>query len=75
MRGPVAYVDRGAPSPRICDIAAAAGAFFLVHPANVEAVAMVFQVKTTLATALSFGALLLLWRYPFPAGWLLGRPC
>ncbi len=45
-------------------IAASAGAFFLVHPANVEAVAMVFQLKTTLATALSFGALLLFWRHP-----------
>ncbi len=53
-------------------IAAAAGAFFLVHPANVEAVAMIFQLKTTLATALSFAALLLFWRHPFVSTLLFG---
>ncbi len=53
-------------------IAAAAGAFFLVHPANVEAVAMVFQLKTTLATALSFGAFLLFLRHPLMSTLLFG---
>lgn len=40
------------------------GAFFLVHPANVEAAAWIFQVKTTGATALALGALLLHPRRP-----------
>jgi len=48
-------------------IAAAAGALFLVHPANVEAVAMVFEAKTVLSTALAFGALLAFWRHPLLA--------
>jgi hypothetical protein len=39
---------------------AGAGAFFLLHPANVEASAWIFQIKTTLALALALGALLLL---------------
>ena len=38
--------------------AAVAGAVFLLHPANVEAVAMVFQLKTGLSTALALAALL-----------------
>ena len=36
------------------------GALFLLHPANVEAVAWIFQLKTSLALALSLGALLVL---------------
>ena len=40
------------------------GALFLLHPANVEAVAWIFQLKTSLALALSLGALLLLRRRP-----------
>jgi len=39
---------------------AVGGAFFLLHPANVEASAWIFQIKTTLALALALGALLLL---------------
>lgn len=35
-----------------------AGLVFLVHPANVEAVAWIFQLKTVLALALATGALL-----------------
>ncbi|MCG8589379.1 MAG: hypothetical protein MJE66_08805 [Proteobacteria bacterium] len=38
--------------------AAAAGALFLVHPANVEAVAWISQLKTTASMALGLGALL-----------------
>ena len=37
-----------------------AGVFFLVHPANVEAVAWISQLKTTASVALALGALLLL---------------
>jgi hypothetical protein len=44
--------------------AALAGVFFLVHPANVEAVAWISQLKTLLAMALMLGALLLLERRP-----------
>jgi hypothetical protein len=44
--------------------AALAGALFLVHPANVEASAWIFQIKTTGALALSLGALLLHPRRP-----------
>ena len=45
--------------------AAAAGALlFLVHPANVESVAWIFQLKTLLAFAFGFGALLCLVRRP-----------
>jgi len=39
-------------------------AIFLVHPANVEAVAWIFQLKTICALALSLGALLLMKRHP-----------
>ena len=38
--------------------AALGGAFFLLHPANVEAVAWITQLKTTSAMALALGALL-----------------
>jgi hypothetical protein len=38
--------------------AALGGAFFLLHPANVEAVAWITQLKTTAALALALGALL-----------------
>ncbi len=44
--------------------AALAGAFFLVHPANVEAVAWISQLKTILAMAFMLGALLLRERRP-----------
>jgi hypothetical protein len=40
------------------------GLLFAVHPANVEAVAWIFQLKTNVALALSLGALLLLPRRP-----------
>ena len=39
-------------------VCALGGAFFLVHPANVEAVAWIFQLKTILALGLSLAALL-----------------
>ncbi len=39
-------------------LAVALGAVFLLHPANVEAVAWIFQLKTILALGLSVGALL-----------------
>jgi hypothetical protein len=42
-----------------------AGLVFLVHPANVEAVAWIFQLKTTLALALATGALLAHPRHPW----------
>jgi hypothetical protein len=48
------------------------GAFFLVHPANVEAAAWIFQIKTTGATALALGALLLHPRRPALALVLFG---
>lgn len=48
-------------------LAVAAGTLFLAHPANVEAVAMIFQAKTTLSTAFALGALLLFWRHPLAA--------
>jgi len=41
------------------------GALFLVHPANVEAVAWIFQVKSLAALGLSLGAILLFPRRPF----------
>ena len=47
--------------------AALGGAFFLLHPANVEAVAWVFQLKTIVALALASGALLLEPRRPLAA--------
>jgi len=40
------------------------GAVFLLHPANVEAVAWVFQLKTLLSFSFGFGALLCLVRRP-----------
>jgi hypothetical protein len=44
--------------------AALGGAFFLLHPANVEAVAWISQLKTTSAMALAIGALLAHTRRP-----------
>lgn len=44
--------------------AVVAGAVFLVHPANVEAVAWVSQLKSTLSLPLAFGALLAYRRRP-----------
>lgn len=49
--------------------AALAGAFFLVHPANVEPSAWISQTKTTGALALALGALLL---HPARPAWALG---
>ena len=46
-----------------------AGAFFLVHPANVEPSAWISQTKTTGALALALGALLL---HPKRPAWALG---
>jgi hypothetical protein len=43
------------------------GAVFLVHPANVEAVAWIFQLKTILALGFAVGALLLFRRHPLLA--------
>jgi hypothetical protein len=40
------------------------GAFFLLHPANVEAVAWISQVKTTSSMVLGLGAILVFWRRP-----------
>lgn len=40
------------------------GAFFLLHPANVEAVAWISEIKTLAAMALALGALLLQQRRP-----------
>ena len=50
------------------------GAVFLLHPANVEAVAWIYQLKTTLALTLALTALLLRDRAPFGAfaAFLLG---
>lgn len=47
--------------------AALGGALFLLHPANVEAVAWIFQLKTIVALALASAALLLEARRPFAA--------
>ncbi|MBW2267721.1 MAG: hypothetical protein JRH16_04015 [Deltaproteobacteria bacterium] len=47
-----------------------AGAIFLVHPANVEAVAWVSQLKSALALPLAIGALLALPRRAWLATWL-----
>ena len=41
-----------------------AGLLFLVHPANVETVAWIFQLKTLLAASFGFGALLALRKRP-----------
>lgn len=43
------------------------GAIFLLHPANVEAVAWIFQLKSIVALALATGALLLEPRRPYAA--------
>jgi len=43
------------------------GFVFLVHPANVEAVAILFQLKTILSTGLVMAVLLLHRRHPLPA--------
>jgi hypothetical protein len=48
------------------------GAVFLLHPANVEAVAWINQLKTTAALALALGALLAHRRHPGPATLLFG---
>ena len=48
------------------------GAFFLLHPANVEAVAWISEVKTLAAMALALGALLLQERRPALAALLFG---
>ncbi len=48
------------------------GAVFLLHPANVEAVAWINQLKTTTALALALGALLAYRRRPGPATVLFG---
>jgi hypothetical protein len=45
-------------------VAGAAGLVFLLHPAHVETVGMVFQVKTLLSTALALASILLLARHP-----------
>ncbi|RIL02585.1 MAG: hypothetical protein DCC71_16185, partial [Proteobacteria bacterium] len=47
--------------------AALAGAVFLLHPANVEAVAWIFQLKSIVALALATGALLAEPRRPIAA--------
>ncbi len=52
--------------------AALAAGLFLVHPANLETVAWIFQLKTILAVALSIGALLLHERRPAIAALLFG---
>jgi hypothetical protein len=48
-------------------VALFAAAFFLLHPANVEAVAWISQLKSVLALALALGALLALERHPLGA--------
>lgn len=48
-------------------VASIAGLLFLVHPANVEAVAWIVQLKTLLAAAFSFAALLVLPTLPLLA--------
>ena len=52
--------------------AALAALYFLVHPANVETVAWIFQVKTLLSTSLALAALLCLRRFPVIAALLFG---
>jgi hypothetical protein len=52
--------------------ALAAGLVFLVHPANVETAAWMFQLKTLLAFGLGMGALLWLRRRPAAATLLFG---
>lgn len=46
------------------------GLFFLLHPANVEAVAWISQLKTTSAFVLAALALLLFRRFPIASGWV-----
>jgi len=48
------------------------GALFLVHPANVEVLAWIFQLKTILSLALALGALTLYSRRPALAAGLFG---
>jgi hypothetical protein len=48
------------------------GAFFLLHPANVEAVAWISQLKSALALPLSLGALLVHPRRPWLSAALFG---
>jgi len=53
------------------DVAAiVAGAFFLLHPANVEAVAWISQLKTTSSLVLVLWALLAFERFPLPSAGL-----
>lgn len=60
-------------STRIGRVAAlVGGALFLVHPANVEAVAWISQLKTTLAFTLALGALLAHARRPVAATVMFG---
>lgn len=54
------FLQVGLPSPA----ALFGGAFFLLHPANVEAVAWISQLKSVSALSLSLGALLLYPRRP-----------
>jgi len=54
------FVSTGAPRTGAC----IAGAFFLVHPANVEAVAWISQLKSVLALPLAVAALLARGRRP-----------
>ena len=56
----VLFTRTGVPFP----FAALGAALFLVHPANVEAVAWISQLKTSAALLLSLGALLLYTRRP-----------
>ncbi len=51
-------------------VALLASAIFLLHPANVEAVAWISQLRTLMATAFALGALLLLRPAPFTSALL-----
>jgi len=62
------YVRSGIPR----SAAALLGLLFLVHPANVEAVAWIFQLKTILALGLALGALLAFRHRPLLAALLFG---
>lgn len=53
-------------------LALVAGLLFLVHPANAEAAAWIFQLKTLLALSFGFGALLALRARPLLATGLFG---
>lgn len=48
------------------------GAIFALHPAQVEAVAWISQLKSTACMALALGSLLCLWRHPRVATALFG---